>query len=131
MRKNIWVATGLFGFHTLEEAVTGFWHSDFLTLLLSSFFNLSPVVTYWLGQIALYMFLAWLLYTAPLIRSKWPLVILGAILLFEFQHPIAALWSGHYESGLLTGVALALYALVFWVTFYEKNRMKVAQLSKK
>ena len=113
MRKYVLIAALLFVLHTAEEALFRFWNSDSLTLALSNALHLAPGVVYWSGQILFYTFLMSLLCIPRLIKNKILLTILGLLLLFEFQHLIIAAQSGQYQPGLITGVILAFYGILY------------------
>lgn len=114
MKKPISIAVVLFVLHTLEEIAFHFWNSDALTISIASFVGLPPIWIYWIVQFVLYLFLLSLLLIPQVTKSNVALVVLGIILLFEFQHPLVALYSKQYEGGLYSGTLLALFALRYW-----------------
>lgn len=119
MKRLIEIAFVLFFVHTAEEAMFRFWETDFLSLWASNLTNIQPIWVYWMGQIALFTFL-FLLLLIPRIRdSAWTRALLGIILLFEFEHPLVAFQSQHYEPGLYSGIVLSLCGLVYWKKLFQ------------
>jgi hypothetical protein len=119
MRNATMVAAVLFVLHTIDEISSSFWQSDLMSLAVSGALHITPLIVYGLVQIILYAFLATII-LLPLKKGRrfW-YGILGLILLFEFQHLLAAI-SGAPTSGLFTGLALSIFAIYFWV-IYIKN----------
>lgn len=105
--------------HTVEEAIFRLWLTDPFTLSVSNIVGIQPILTYWIGQIILYVFLSLLLFFTSVRALKWTLILLGIILLLEFIHPIVTLQSGHYEAGLYSGTILFFYGIFYWKYLFK------------
>ena len=117
MKKYINIAFVLFILHTAEEATFQFWQSDASTLWASALTGLAPASVYWIGQFVAYLFLLLLLATR-IGEQKWAQVLLGVVLVLEFQHLFVALQPQHYEPGLVSGAVLGIFSLFYWRALY-------------
>jgi hypothetical protein len=107
--------------HTTEEAITMLWKTDSSIQASAHLLHISPFALYWLGQIALYAFLLFVIFIPLKKSANFFYMIAGLLLLYEYQHLWAAMSAGHYVSGFYTGILLELFAIYYWITFIRSR----------
>jgi len=125
MRKLVVIAIALFGLHTLEEITLHFWQTDVFSSTVANATGSSPETVYWIGQVILYLLLAFLLFAPKSGIKNWLYTLIGVLMLLEVVHVLVSLRSLHYEPGLATGITLVLYGIFFLMTT-GKNRISHA-----
>lgn len=111
MKRFVEVAVFLFVLHTVEESVSYFWDTDPLTGLIAHMAHLPTWVGYVVMQVLLYGFLFSLLSVRKQRVQTWGPIFLGAVLLVQVEHVVAALMG--YTPGFFTGAVLTVYSGVY------------------
>lgn len=102
----------LFVLHLIEEVMTRFYETDTLIQKVSVLLHQAPLVTYLLVEIALFIFLAVVLYT--IIKKSTPQFLLGMLVvlcLYEFAYLFESIKTVTYASGLITGTMIGIAGL--------------------
>lgn len=103
MKKMLVIATVLMALHTLEEAVWYLWAAKPA--------GLPSLSVYAVVQVALYGFIG-IVFWKP---SKVLYGVVGVILLYELVHLLSALRASAYTPGLVTAIAILVFAIPYWI----------------
>jgi hypothetical protein len=114
-KKLIHISVPLLIIHSLEEFYFSLTSVDPFTSFVSKYFGLTNDVTYFLGQLVLFIFLAVLLVLILLHKNiNYGGFIIGVILIFEFTHVYPAIISGSYYPGFASGFILFVIGVGYW-----------------
>ena len=109
MRTLLVIATALLGIHTLEEVVWYFQASQPV--------GLPPAGVFALAQVVLYGFVAFAFWKP----SKFLYGMVGAVLLYEVVHLLSAFRAEAYTPGLVTAIAIFVFAFPYWISLYRSK----------
>ncbi len=112
-KKLIHISVPFLIIHSIEEFYFGLPNIDAFTSFISHHIGLTNNITYFLGQLILFVFFAIILFLIMLRKNiDYGGFVVGIILLFEVSHIYLAIISGSYYPGLVT--SLILFGLGIW-----------------
>lgn len=114
-KKLIHISVPLLIIHSIEEYYFDLTKIDPFTALISQYFILNNDITYFIGQLILFIFLAIILLLILLHKNiKFGAFVVGIILIFEFSHIYPVIILRSYYPGLITGFALFVLGIWYW-----------------
>lgn len=127
-KKLIHISVPILIFHSIEEFYFGLTKIDPITIYFSSYLGLSNEITYLIGQLVLFIFLAILLVLIMLKKNlKYGAFVVGIVLIAEFIHVVPAIYSKSYYPGFFSGFLLSILGVWFWykvIIQYRSNFLR-------